>query len=515
MRKGTATTLVLVLILALIGAIPSVVFSATIQLGGTITVGYDAGPTGWDPHISTATSSFAHYEIVYESLVRYNNKMEIVPALASSWEMPDPLTYVFHLRRGVKFHHGREMTAEDVKYSMDRWRDPKVATQPDLWAAINAVDIIDKYKILVTMKQVDPGLLSQMAYNKAASIVPRDVVEKHGDLKTVTCGTGPFKVKEYKPELYTIFEKNKDYWEKGIPRVDQLVVKIVKDEAARMAALRTGSLDVGWFIMPQEAKELQKVKGLQVQATDPSRQLKFYLHHSRFPGNNKKLRQAISAALDRRQMIDAILLGDGELSSILPPCAKPYVLSAEEVAKLPFYKRDLELSKRLMKEAGYPNGFEFDITTSTRSPDWTQAMEMVQANLREVGIKANLLQKDWAVHLSDWRKGNFQGMVMAAAWYPTPEGYIDTFFHSKAKQNYFGYANPEVDKLLEESRVTLDMKKRIEIWRKLQQIMAEDVTLIFCYASPSKYEVFRNVVKDYSCLPSNQRVLLREAWIER
>ncbi len=515
MGKRMGITLILVLFLSIAGAIPGLVYSATIKPGGTITVGVDQGPKGWDPHMSTSTDSLAHYEIVYESLVRYNNKMEIVPALASSWDIPDPLTYVFHLRKGVKFHHGREMTAEDVKYSMERWRDPRVAARPDQWGAVSVIDVVDKNTIRVKMKQVDPGLLSEIAHNKAAAIVAREVVEKHGDLKAVTCGTGPFKVKEYKPELYTVFEKNKEYWEKGIPRVDQLVYKVVKDENARMAALRTGSLDVGWFIMPQTAMELKKAPGLRVQATAPSRQIKFYLHHSRFPGNNKKLRQAISAALDRPAMIDAILFGNGELSSVLPPCATPYALSKEDVAKLPFYKRDLELSRRLMKEAGYPNGFEFNISTSTRSPDWTQAMEMVQAHLREVGIKANLVQKDWAVHLDDWKKGNFQGMVHAALWYPTPEGYIDSFFHSKAKSNYYGYANPEVDKLLEESRVTLDRKKRVEIWRKLQQIMAEDVAFITCYGSPSKYEVIRDVVKDYTFLPNNSRVLLREAWVDR
>ena len=515
MEKRIRIFFALIIVLLLVGSFPSLVFSVESKTGGTITVGVNTGAKGWDPQISTSIDSLGHYEQVYESLAQYNTKMEIVPALATSWDIPDPLTYIFHIRKGVKFHNGREMTAEDVKYSMERWRDPKVAVVPHQWAAIDTITVVDPYTIHVKMKLPDSGLMAQIAHNKVSAIVPREVIEKHGDLKNIMCGTGPFKVKEYKPDLYTIYEANKDYWDKGHPRVDQVVFKVVKDETARVAGLRTATLDIGWFNMPLSVMDLKKDKQLQVQVSDYSQQLKFYINHKYFPGNNKKLRQAISAALDRQAMIDSILFGYGELSSIIPPSSKPEVLSKEEVAMLPFYKRDLELSKRLMKEAGYPNGFTFDLTTAEQNPLWTPTAQMIQANLRDVGIKVNIVQEDWVVHLDAWRKGTFHASVMSALWYPTPEGYIDTYFHSKSKANSWKYNNPEVDKLLEESRVTLDIKKRVEIWRKLQYIMADDVALILCYVCPGKYEVVRSVLKDYTFLPNHSRIMLKNAWIDK
>ncbi len=482
--------------------------------GGAITVGVDVGPKGWDPHLSQSYDSMCHYEQIYESLVRYNNKMEIVPSLSVSWEQPDPLTYIFHLRKAVRFHNGREMTADDVKYSFERLMDPKRAVRPDLWKSIKTIEALDKYTVRFKLAYIDVGFLDLIAYNKTSAVVPREIVEKYGDLKSATCGTGPFKVKEYKPELYTIFERNKDYWAEGLPIVDELVFKVIKDDIARVASLRTGAVDIAWFTLLQNAEEATKTtKNLNIQLVEPSRQVKFYLQHSKFPGNNKKLRQAISSAIDRREMINTILFGKGEVSSCLPPCMKPYSISQGEVEKLPFYKRDLALSKKLMKEAGYPHGFDFEITLSNRSPDWGPAMEMVQANLKEVGINVKLVQKDWAVQLNEWRKGDFQGTITASLWYPTPESHTEPFFHSKSKSNYFSYANSEVDKLLEESSKTLDKKRRIEIWKKLQYIFAEDVALLILYASQGKYEVVHDKIQNYYFLPNTSRIYLREAWV--
>ncbi len=495
---------------------PSVFASAALmKQGGTITVAADYGPTGWDPHISTGSSSISHEDLIYESLVMYNQKMEVVPALASSWEQPNPLTLIFHIRKGVKFHNGREMTAEDVKYSLDRIRNPKVSARVDYWTSINTVEVVDKYKVKVTLKNVDISLLPMMAEKKVSAIVPREVVEKNGDLKDVTCGTGPFKVKEYVPGDYTRFVRNPEYWDKGLPRVDEVIFKVIKDESSRLAALRTGVVDIGWFIDPQMGMVAKNIKGLNVVIPPLSRQLKFYLHHSRFPGNNKKLRQAISCAIDRKAIIDALTLGFGTVSSAIPPSYTEYALSEEETWKLPFYKRDLRLAKKLMAEAGYANGFEFEIESSNRSPDWTGSMEMVQAQLREVGIKAVIRQVDWGIQLDNWKKGKFTAMVMAAGWYPTPDLAVGVYWHSQSDTNYFGYSNPEVDKLFDESRKTADMKRRIEIWKKLQYILAEDVFCIFPYASPQMYEVVNARIKDYHFLPTGQRSYLRQAWIDK
>ena len=235
-------------------------FTAEIKRGGTITVGIDAGPLGWDPHISLAFSSWNHYELVYESLLRFNYKMEIEPSLATSWEQPDPLTLIFHLRKGVKFHNGREMVASDVKYSFERLKNPKTSAYPAYYEPVKSIDVVDNYTVKFTMSSPYPTLPATIAYNQFAAIVPREVAEKHGDLKVVTCGTGPFKVKEYVPDDYTVFEQHSDYWDKGLPVVDRLIFKVMKDESSRLAALRRGSVDIGWMKEAQMADMAPRAK---------------------------------------------------------------------------------------------------------------------------------------------------------------------------------------------------------------------------------------------------------------
>ena len=483
-----------------------------VKTGGTITVGAEIGPIGWDPHVSTSTGSWDHQQLVYESLLRYNAKMEIEPSLAVSWEQPNPLTLIFHLRKNVKFHNGKLMTAEDVEYSIKRMMDPEDAARPSYWKAIKSVEIIDAHTVKLTLKEIDVSLLGMIASNKCSSIVPKE----HGDLKTVVCGTGPFKMTEYRPGDFTEFKRNNDYWEKGFPRVDRVIFREMKDEISRSSAIRRGAIDISWFVSPQLVDAAKRTTGLRVSVPSESRYAKFYLHHSRFPGNNKKLRQAISAALDRKMMIQTVLMGEGKLSTAIPPASAPYSLSQEEIPKLPFYKRDLKLAKKLMQEAGYPNGFKFDIVCSARNPDWIPTAEAIKSNLNDIGIEVNIMQTDFAVHLKRWREGDFAALLMlAGVWYPTPDTYISTFFHSKSKSNYFGYKNAELDKLFDESSETLDEKKRLNIWKKIQYVMAEDVALICLFATPAKYEVINNRIKDYYFMDNTSRFYLRDAWIDK
>jgi len=490
-------------------------FTAEIKRGGTITVGIDAGPLGWDPHISLAFSSWNHYELVYESLLRFNYKMEIEPSLALSWEQPDPLTLIFRLRKGVKFHNGREMVASDVKYSFERLKNPKTSAYPAYYEPVKSIDVVDDYTVKFTMSSPYPTLPATIAYNQFAAIVPREVAEKHGDLKVVTCGTGPFKVKEYVPDDYTVFEKHSDYWDKGLPVVDRLIFKVIKDETSRLAALRRGSVDIGWVKEAQMADMAQKTKELKVIIPPPARQMRVWLSHDRFPFNNKKLRQAISCAIDREAMIKTVLMGLGEITSCIPPASVPYALPKEEVAKLPFYKRDLNLAKQLLAEAGYPNGFEFTHITSAHSPDYMPGSQMIQSNLKDVGIKMNIQQVEWGIHLNRWQSGDFQMLQMGGVWDIDPDAYIRPFFHSTSKGNYGRYKNPEVDKLLDESRETVDVKKRIEIWKRLQYIMADDVPILWVQAGPPRFEVIRDYVKNYHFLSNVSRIYLRQAWLDK
>ena len=504
-------------VLSLCFMFPALADSAGVKMGGTITVAYDQFPHGgMDPHLSVNSSSWDHSELVYESLAMFNDRMEVLPCLAESWTQPDPKTIVFHLRRGVKFHNGREMTAEDVQYSIDRMRNPQISPRAQHWEAIQSIEILDKYTVKVNLRRIDASLMEMLANNRGSAIVPKEVVEKHGDLKMTYCGTGPFMIKEHNPGIRTIYVKNKDYWMKGYPRVDAIVMPIMVDEASRLAGLRKGTVDIAWFVGPQMTQAAKQIAEFNVFVPPSSRQLKLYLHHKTFPGNIKKLRQAISCAIDRKAMIKTIMLGLGEVTSCIPPASTPYSLSQEEIMKLPYHARDLKLAKKLMAEAGYPNGFEFEIATCTRSEDWTPAMEMVKAHLRDVGINVKLTQRDWGTHFNLWNKGTYKGGIVMgfSDWYPV-DSHIATFYHSKATSNVHGVNNPRLDALLEESSQTLDRKKRVELWKKIQHEFAEDVDCLIPYAAPVKYEVTSKKIKDYKFMNNASRLHLRYAWIDQ
>jgi len=317
------------------------------------------------------------------------------------------------------------------------------------------------------------------------------------------------------PGDYTVFERNPDYWEKGLPVVDELIFKVIKDAPSRIAALRKGVVDIGWMKDAAIADMARKEKSLQVITPPPCRQMWMFMTHDRFPFNNKKLRQAVSACIDREAIIKTVYMGFAELTSCIPPSAVPFALSEEEVRKLPFHKRDLKLARQLLKEAGYPDGFEFTLVTSNHSPDYIPGAQMIQSNCKDVGIKVNIETVEWGIQLNRWKSSDFQAWGAAGHWYPFVEGYVATWLQSKSKRNYGLYKNPKLDRLLHENSVTVDLKRRKEIWREIQYMVAEDVPILFPAAGPPRFEIVSSYVKDYHFLSNTSRTYLRQAWLDK
>jgi peptide/nickel transport system substrate-binding protein len=484
--------------------------------GGTLVVGNDEDAVGLDPHISFAFASSNFYEHAYSGLTRFNAKMEVEGDLATSWEIPNPTTYVFRLRKGVKFHNGREMTAEDVRYSIDRIRDPKNGSPVrDTYADVERIDVVDRHTIRLTLGRPNAALLSGIT-GRASYVVPKEEVEKHGSLQKVMVGTGPFKLAEHVPGDFARFVRNEHYYEAGLPYLDGFTVKIIKDESSRLAALRRGTVDLTW-IKAIEIEELaRREKGLSWSETPEARHLYIWLNTKEAPFNNVKLRQAVAASLNRQEIIDTVLLGRGKLTTGLPPATVPYALSEAETAGLPFYKQDYALVKRLLAEAGHPNGFEFTFKTSPHSPDYVPAAQVIQRQLAKAGITMKIEQMEWGALLKTFReKANFQAIAFARIWYADPEGYVFDTTHSKGSINAGGYASAEVDRLLNEQRATVDAPKRVALWQDLQRIYAQEVPIIWPYAMRTRYNVWRPTLKGFEPMANASRVYLRQTWLEK
>jgi peptide/nickel transport system substrate-binding protein len=484
--------------------------------GGSIVIGNDDDAVGLDPHLSLAFASQQFYELVYNGLTRFNARMLIEGDLASAWEIPDPMTYVFRLRKGVRFHNGRELTAEDVQYSIDRIRDPKNGSiLRSIYSDVEKVEVVDASTVRFRLSRPNAALLGMLA-TRASYVVPREEVEKHGTLQKVAVGTGPFKLVEHVPGDYARFARNDQYFEPGLPYLDEVIVKVIKDEASRLAALRKGTVDLTWIKDPAIEELARKEKGTVSADTPEARHLFVWLNTKQPPFNNVKLRQAVAASLNRQEIIDTVLLGRGKLTTLLPPAAVPYVLTQAEIADLPFYKQDYALAKKLMAEAGHPNGFEFTLKTSPHSPDYVPAAQVIQRQLARAGITTKIEQMEWGALLNLARTaGDFHAIAYARIWYPDPEGYTYDTLHSKGSYNMAGYSNPESDRLLEEQRAAVDPTKRVALWKDLQRLWAQDVPIVLPYAMRTRYNVWRPHVKGFQSMASSSRIYLRETWIEK
>jgi len=481
--------------------------------GGTITIGHDADAVGLDPHLAIAFASKHFFEYVYTGLLRYNYKMELEPDLATSWEHPDDLTFIFHLRKGVKFHNGDEMTSEDVKFSFDRMKDPKTASPwKFIYDAVSSIDAPDRYTVKFKLAYPYPAFLVYLGDVRYSAIVPKKEVLKRGNLQNVMIGTGPFKLAEYLPGDQARYVRNNDYYEPGLPYLDGFTLKVIEDESSRLAAIRKGSVQLTWIKEIQLAELARKDKDITIAQTLPSRHLHFFINTSKGPLSHVKVRQAIASALDRQEFIDTILLGQGVLSTCIPPSTVPYVMSDQETKNLPFYKQDYELSKKLLKEAGYPGGFEFTIRTSTHSPDYVPSAQIIQSQLAKIGIKVKIEQQEWGVLLKAFRASDFEGMIFANVWYPDPDGYVYSWLYSKSSENMGGFKSERIDKLLDLQRKTMDQKKRVQIWRDIQLALAEEIPIIWIYAHPQRNEMYRSNVMGYHAMPNTSRIYVREVW---
>ncbi|MFH2115231.1 MAG: ABC transporter substrate-binding protein, partial [Spirochaetota bacterium] len=209
-----------------------------------LTLGVDQEAVGLDPHIVTAFSSMRRLDLLYNRLVRLDDNLKVVPDLAESWEIPDNTTYVFHLRKGVLFHNGREMVADDVKYSLERILDPKTASPGRSYISlIKSVDVVDAYTVKLTLASPLASLLDALTSNNI-SIVPKEAVEANGNLQKVAVGTGPFMLKEWVADNSMTLVKNPAYFEKGLPLVDKVIFRVIPEQASLLAGIKSGDLDM-------------------------------------------------------------------------------------------------------------------------------------------------------------------------------------------------------------------------------------------------------------------------------
>jgi peptide/nickel transport system substrate-binding protein len=477
--------------------------------GGTLRVGLQADPAQLDPSLTQLTAAWHIIEHVYETLVTYDAGLNPIPSLAESWDIsPDGVTYTFRLRQGVTFHNGRPLVAADVKYSYERVLDPAVASPSSSeLASVATIDTPDDATVVITLKGADASFLAKVMGN-AGYIVPQEVVEENGDLNQVMVGTGPFTFDSYVPNTEVILNKNASYWDPGKPYLDGVTFLIAAEDTSRTTALTSGTVD---FIEYAPVKDLPIFQGDDsiVVAGDQNTNIRYIgINVSRDPLSKLEVRQAIAKVIDRGPIIDSAVFGAGTpTAAIFPPtywAGGEYEIPAQ----------DIEGAKALLATAGVPDGFPTVIQSWSEYSFLSNAAVVIQEQLRQIGIEAELDLQESATYISNYFAGNFDLSVTGYSSYVDPNDVIQGNFGTGESQNASQYSNPEVDALIAQGVAVTDQTERAAIYNQIQEILLQDLPWINLFIA-NQYEAYKDYVKGYVHNPTGTNRSIRDVWLDQ
>ncbi|HMQ33367.1 MAG TPA: ABC transporter substrate-binding protein [Chloroflexaceae bacterium] len=485
--------------------------------GGSITWAIETDPVQMLPFGAVTTESHWAREFVYDSLVAWDRDINVQPALAESWETPDERTWIWNLRRGVRFHNGKELTAEDVKYSMDLQADPPEPGVPSPFypRTLESVEVVDDYTVRFNMAGPDPTVLGYLAWSRYSPMVPAGLYEQI-NVQTEAIGTGPFQLVEFVPNDRVVYTRAESFWNPELPYLDDLTLKVLPDESARVAALRSGAV-VGATVSADTARQLEGDPDLVVLSGlfAAPRVLQFTIKDDSQPWSNKLVRQAISRAIDRDLIIENVYGGEAELSGPIPPGYGDWFLPNEELAGN-WLRYDPEEAKRLLAEAGYDGGFE--ITLHSRTDDFARISEIVQAQLEPLGIRVNVIVEELSTFAQRVGEGTYDWCTTGRGMRHDPTGFLVDFGRptTGVPGRWFGegngWKNDELMGLFEQMAVNLDNESRHEQVRRIQELTLDEMPHVYLVQN-RKFHVVRRELQDMYVAYTDFHTGLRSAWL--
>ncbi|PYM12745.1 MAG: hypothetical protein DMD81_23210 [Candidatus Rokuibacteriota bacterium] len=478
--------------------------------GGTFVSARTTEATGLDPQLVPAFSRSARSPLMYNQLVRFEPDMTPVPELAESWEVSrDGLTWTFKLRQGVKFHDGQELTSADVKFTLDRLFE-KSPGKSD-FIAVDKVEPAGKYGVKFITKEPFAGLLAALG-GFWGFIINEAGVKKHGDLNKAAVGTGPYVLEDWKVEQQMTLKKHAGYFKKGLPHVDQVILRVIPDEANIVAALRTGQIHHAFI---EDNKNFTLLKDEKSLTGFRSSRLGYdflNINASRGPLKDVRVRQAISWAVDRAQVLRVAAAGFGRLPAPATAPMKQWQLPEEQWMK--FYKPDLDRAKKLMADAGAASGFTVKLGVIPTFPTMVSGAPVIAAQLKRIGITAEIENVEYAVWIKRWLAKDFDMTMNTTPGYADPDTAFFRALHSTKGQNWNSWSVPELDQLLEEGRRTLDQKKRKEIYDKAQLMILENVPHLWLYSADT-IDFTQASVKGFRQHPTTLLYGFEGVWMEK
>ncbi len=510
MRRG----IVLVLIGVLVGGLVAGVSAQGVRRGGTLRVALNADPPTLDPHLSGAAVDRQVYQNLFDKLMDTDENLTIIPMLATSWMVsPDGRTVTLKLRSGVRFHDGTPFTAEAVKANFDRMLDPKFPPiRHSEIGPVQRVVAVDPETVQIVLEKPYSPLLYVLTDRVGMMLSPA-AFQKEGLKFTLhPVGTGPFRFVEQAPQDHIALERTPDYWAKGLPYVDRVVFRPITDDGARVANLKSADVDIVANVPLPQAPQLAKEAA---QAGARFRLLErgafewdgMPLNVTKPPFDNKLLRQALNATIDRSAIANAVLQGAAYPAASFFPNGTP---AYDPALKIP--PRNVALAREKLAAAGHPTGFTFTLLIGATQQARAVA-QAVQAMAAEAGIEVRLQIVEGGALLDMMQRLQHQATLIIWSGRPDPDFNVYPFVTQSGigGLNLAGYTNPRVQELLDAARLLSDMAQRRRAYREVTQILNDDVPYVVLYY-PKEYKLVSSHVRGFVPVP-DAMVRLRAVWL--
>jgi ABC-type transport system substrate-binding protein len=475
--------------------------------GGTLIYGRGGDSVGLDPAYETDGNSFMVCDNIYEALVFYKDEStDVEPGLATSWDIsPDGKTYTFKLRKGVKFHDGTPFTADAVVFSIGRmmknrsikffgkgWEIPKQERPPEYWVSmemddtVDAIEATDEFTVVFKLKRVQAPFIANMGMDFADIISPTAFMKDPKAFVRNPVGTGPFKFAKWVKDDRIILEANKDYWDKAKgPYLDRLIFRVIPENSVRFLELKAGTIHMCEFPNAADIPMARKDPKLQV-INQPGMNIGYlgFNHKKDLWGKNLNLRKAIAHAINRKAIVDNIYQGMGDVAKNgIPPTMWGYNND------VPGYQYNVELAKKYLADAGYPEGKGLpEITLWSMpvarpyNPEGLKVGVAMIGDLGKIGISARIVSYDWGTYLKRQREQPQDMDLFQLGWTGDngdPDNFLAVLFDGIASSSVrTQWMNEAYHKLMLDGRETIDQKKRAEIYKKAQQLMYDEVPVI-------------------------------------
>jgi peptide/nickel transport system substrate-binding protein len=488
----------------------------TPRRGGTLTFGLESDPVAVAPYGMAPGAAHWGKEHTYDSLAEFDKGLNIKPALAESWKV-DKTGVTFNLRKGVKFHNGKELTADDVVYSVKMMKNPPppgtAAVAANVPATITDARAISKYVVRINLTAPDARVIGFFAWQRYGPIVPEGLYDQI-NVSRQAIGTGPFRLANFTPLDRVELVRNPNFWKNGQPYMDAITMKVMTDEQARVAALRAGAID-GATLSVDVARSLRNESSLQVLSHTNAafRELQMTLK----PGKNEpwadqRVRRAVNFAINRQQIIQNVYSGEASYTSYVPPGYGPWPIKEADL-KRKYAKFDLPAAKKLMADAGMAKGFSVDMTI-VNLQDYPSVAALLVQQMKQINIDLHIKGTEIGTFASIYSAGTYDWFLNGRGMRGDVDGFVQEFHPASAtfKLQTPAYQNIKAWRAIGNGRIQLDDKKRRPMYQTAQEALWDNPIQMPLVAI-RKYQVFNKRVQNMYVAFSDFNTGLRTAWL--